>query len=332
MSTTTPTYARIAGELRERIDAGELAAGDRVPSAREITRHWGVAIATASRVLATLRELGLVRAVPGVGTVVVAPARARSGSAGASPAARVPPRPLVVGPPAGHRRAGTDHGLAVDRIVRAAVAIADAEGLAGLSMRRVAAEIGAAPMSLYRHVADKDDLLLRMMDAALREWPWPDDPPPGWRARLEVAGHGLWSVFRRHPWLAPALSLTRPQPIPAGIRFTEWVLAALDGLGLDLPARFDVHLILFNYVRGTAVNLEPEADAEALSGLSAEEWVERQQPALRSILDAGSFPLFARLLDLDYDFDLDALFARGLAQLLDGLAARLRRPGRAQPD
>ena len=197
--------------------------------------------------------------------------------------------------------------------------MADAEGLAGLSMRRVAAELGAAPMSLYRHVADKDDLLLRMMDATLEEWSPPDDPRAGWRDRLELAGHGLWTVFRRHPWLAPALSLTRPQPIPAGLRYTEWVLGVLDGLGLDVATQFETHLILFNYVRGTAVNLEPEADAEAASGLSADAWTDRQLPALRAILAGGSFPRFGRLLDVDYDLDLDALFARGSAQLLDGL-------------
>jgi AcrR family transcriptional regulator len=54
-------------------------------------------------------------------------------------------------------------------------------------MRRVAGELGVATMSLYRHVTDKDDLLARMMDASFSEWPFPDDPPEGWRDRLELA-------------------------------------------------------------------------------------------------------------------------------------------------
>jgi len=68
---TEPPSMRIAAELRAQIERGELASGERVPSAREITRRWGVAIATATRVLAALRDEGLVRAVPGFGTVVL---------------------------------------------------------------------------------------------------------------------------------------------------------------------------------------------------------------------------------------------------------------------
>jgi DNA-binding GntR family transcriptional regulator len=68
-----PPYRKIVAEIRRRIDAGELRPGDRVPSARQITADWGVAIATATKVLSTLQQDGLVRAVPGVGTVVAEP-------------------------------------------------------------------------------------------------------------------------------------------------------------------------------------------------------------------------------------------------------------------
>ena len=103
---TEPPSMRIAAELRAQIERGELAPGERVPSAREITRRWGVAIATATRVLAALRDDGLVRAVPGVGTVVVAPPEPggpggrRTG--GGAPGLRVVPRvrwPARGGPP-----------------------------------------------------------------------------------------------------------------------------------------------------------------------------------------------------------------------------------------
>jgi len=240
VTSGAPPSARIAAELRARIESGELAPGERVPSAREITRRWGVAIATASRVLAALRDEGLVRAVPGVGTVVVAPREARrSGVAARRAGSR---RPV----PAGGAQAAP---LGVGRIVAAAVMIADAEGLDGLSMRRVATELGAGPMSLYRHVRDKDDLLLRMMDAVLREARLPATAPPGWRPRLEVAARSLWAAFRRHPWLAPALSLTRPQAVAGGLAYTEWVLAALAEAGLATAVAFDVHLTLFTFVR-----------------------------------------------------------------------------------
>lgn len=301
-----PPYARIAAELRGRIERGELRPGQRVPSTREITAGWGVAMATATKVLATLRQDGLVHPVPGVGTVV-------SGTviSGGGPA---PPRRS----PAPARQPPARAPGAAERIVAAAIRVADAEGLGALSMRRVAAEIGGAPMSLYRHVADKDDLLLQMMDAVFGRARLPDAPPDGWRPRLELAARALWAMFREHPWLAPALSLTRPQMLPAALPYSEWLLTALDGHGLDLTTTFTTYLTLINYVRGTAVNLEYEA--EAASGLSSDEWLDSQEPRFRSMLPPGEFPMFERLVSETYDFSLDHIFEFGLQRLLDGLA------------
>jgi DNA-binding transcriptional regulator YhcF (GntR family) len=310
-----PRYAQIAAELRDQIEKGTLAPGDRVPSTREITQRWGVAMATATKALAALRQEGIVRPIPGVGTVVGdrQPSHGRP-LALASPATQP-------GPAAARRRGTSDSRLAPDRIVAAAIAVADAEGLAGLSMRRVATENGVATMSLYRHVADKDDLLLKMLDAAFDECRFPARPPAGWRARLELAARTLWAMFQRHPWLAPALSVTRPQPIPRGLACAEWVLSALDGHGLDPSTMLTIYITLVNYVRGTAMNLELEADAEAASGLNSEEWLETQGPALRAIVEAGRFSVFERITATDYDFNLGNLFEFGLQRLLDGLTA-----------
>jgi AcrR family transcriptional regulator/DNA-binding transcriptional regulator YhcF (GntR family) len=302
-----PPYARIAAELRGQIERGELIPGQRVPSTRAITARWGVAMATATRVLATLRQDGLVHPVPGVGTVV-------SDGTAVSAGSPVPARRT----PAATRPADRGPGGA-ERIVAAAITVADAEGLAALSMRRVATELGAAPMSLYRHVTDKDDLILQMMNTVFAR-PRLPDPPDGWRPRLELAARTLWTMFREHPWLASALSLTRPQALPAALPYTEWVLTALDGHGLDLDTMFTTYLTLVNYVRGIAVNLESEAEAEAASGLSSEEWLDTQEPQLRSILPPGQFPRFELLISTEYDFDLDRLFEFGLQRLLDGLA------------
>lgn len=303
---------QIAAELRRRIETGELAPGDRVPSTREITRRWNVAMATATKVLTQLRHEGLVRAVPGVGTVV-------------SPGLQdtTPPRDVTRTGAPPSRKNVADRTLTLTRIVTTAIVIADAEGLASVSMRRVAGELGVATMSLYRHVTDKDDLLARMMDASFSEWPFPDDPPEGWRERLELAGRMLWAMFRRHPWLAWALSVTRPQPVANAIPFTEWVLASLDGRGLDLQTSLTTHITLFNHVRGTAINIESEVEAEALSGLDADEWMNTQEPALRTVLATGRFPTFARLVAADYDFDLDDLFEFGMQRILDGIAVLL---------
>lgn len=309
----SPRYGRIVEELRARIASGELPPGARVPSTREITRQWGVAMATATKVLTELRRQGLVRAVPGVGTVVESPA-------GPARAARPAPAPRRNGPsPA----LSAQTALTLERIVAAAVTVADAEGLAGLSMRRVAAELGVAAMSLYRHVTDKDDLLVRMMDAVFAERPLPEERPADWREAVELAARQLWERFRRHPWLGPALSVTRPQMITSALPYSEWVLGALHARGLDLPSAFTAHLTLLNHARGIAVNLESEREAEAYSGLDSEEWMGAQEPAFEALLSSGRFPALARLASTGYDLDLDALFEFGLQRLLDGIAVLL---------
>jgi AcrR family transcriptional regulator len=303
-----PPYLRIVAELRRRIADGELQVGERLPSTRKLASEWRVAIATATRALTTLRQEGL-RALPGVGTVVARTPR------------RPPARPPV-GPSA--RRPGDDPDS--DPIVRAAIAIADSEGLAALSMRGVAAELRVATMSLYRHVASKDDLVLRMTDAVFTEARLPDTPPEGWRARLALSARLQWALYRRHPWLAQVVSITRPLPLRNLIVHGEWVLAALDGLGLDHATMLHVHVILFSYVRGIAINIEWESEAEASSGLSEQEWMNEHGPALAAIAASGAFPTFARMLaglSDNFDLDLDALFEFGLTPLLDGLAPLL---------
>jgi AcrR family transcriptional regulator len=306
-SPEEPRFRQIVADLRHRIESGELTPGDRVPSTRQITRQWNVAMATATKALADLQRRGLVHVVPGIGTVV-------NGT------------PVVhakESAPMGRRPATADQVLTADRIVTAAIQVADAEGLAAVSMRRVASDLEVATMSLYRHVADKDDLLIRMMDAAFTQWPLPSDLPSQWRAALEVVGRRLWSMFREHPWLAPAISVTRPQPLANGMALTEWVLTTLDREGLDPSTALTTHLTLFNYVRATAMNIELEAEAEADTGLDNEQWLNAHQPALDAIVVTGRFPMLERLITDSYDFDLDALFEFGLHRLLDGISVLL---------
>jgi AcrR family transcriptional regulator len=285
-----PPYRRIVAEVRRRIEAGELQPGDRVPSARAITREWGVAIATATKAHAALRDEGLTVARPGVGTVV----------AGSAP-----------------RR---EHELTRARIVATAIGIADADGLAELSMRRIAAALGVATMSLYRHVPGRDELILAMIDAAIGDLRLPAHHPGGWRAKLELCCRLEWAMFQRHPWLAPSMSLTRPQLAPNAMRLSEFAMAAFDGTGLSLADRMYVQIVLFSFVRGVASALEPEAEAIRESGLTNEQWLATQTATFTTLLDANAMSHFQELTRTDFDFSLDRLFEFGLARLLDGLA------------
>nr|BFE78929.1 hypothetical protein GCM10020093_015300 [Planobispora longispora] len=157
----------------------------------------GVAMATASKVLAELRRRELVRAVPGVGTVVAAPA---------VPSVPVPAptaRRDRSGGPVTARNGGDEDER--EGVVRAAVRIADAEGIAALSMRRLATELGVATMSLYRHVRDKDELVLLMTDLAYGEDELPDPPPragaPSWSSSPACSGSSTAATpgWRRSP-------------------------------------------------------------------------------------------------------------------------------------
>ncbi|MGK5544606.1 TetR/AcrR family transcriptional regulator C-terminal domain-containing protein [Streptomyces sp. URMC 127] len=325
-----PPYLRIAAELRRRITDGELAPGDRVPSTRQIAQEWNVALATATKVLTTLRQEGLVRARPRAGTVVAGPDRQPAAEPGAA-AAPAPAAGPGVGIGAGAGAGTSDHELTRDRIVRAAIAIADAEGLAALSMRGVAGRLGVAAMSPYRYVNSKDDLVCLMADAVLAELPYPAEPPAGWRQRLEAGARGLWAVHRAHPWLAHTGPLTRPLALPHLFTYSEWMVAALDGHGLAPVAMFNLNVLIYSYVQGTAVHLERERQAASDTGLTDEEWMDSQAAAFDALAASGRYPVFAEVLrSLDagdgYDLHLDEVFELGLTAMLDGLTPRIENP------
>ncbi|MCX5204587.1 TetR/AcrR family transcriptional regulator C-terminal domain-containing protein [Streptomyces sp. NBC_00237] len=305
----TPS-ARVADAIRRRISSGELAPGDRVPSTRQITREWGVAMATASRALAALAQEGLVRAVPGVGTVVAEPSPVTRGNSA---------------------QAHAPGALTRERIVRTAVALADTDGLATLTMRRVATELGTSTMALYRHVPGKADLVHLMSEAAFAELPLRSAGLNGWRPRLTHAVRGLWQMYVRHPWMAQAMAaLTRPTAAPHAMRYTEWGLHALSGQGLTPSEMMHVHLTLFGHVQGLAGTLELENRARQDTGMTPEEWMATQEPRAEEVQASGDYPILDSYFERDgFELDLDSLFAFGVERILDGVAVLIARKSRA---
>jgi len=291
-------YVVIADELRERITRGELPPGARVPSTRRLAADHGVALATAAKALAQLTQEGLVRAEPRSGTVV-----------------------------ADREPRGSHRGLTREQLVRTAIAIADTEGLGALSMRGVAARLGVAAMAPYRYVRGKDELVLLMAEAAFGERGYPSKPSGDWRERLTLGGRTLWSLFRRHPWLAQLGPITRPLPLRSLAVHGEWALSALSELGVDAATLCNLHVLFFSHVQGMAVHLEREQSALASSGLTEDDWMDHQGPAVAAM--AAGHPTFARMLaDLTgtgYDLVLDDIFELGMRALLDGLALRFGR-------
>ncbi|MFI8524778.1 GntR family transcriptional regulator [Promicromonospora sukumoe] len=315
-------YRQIAGELRARILAGDLRPGDRVPSVRQIAQRWGVAVATATRVTAVLRDEGLVEARVGSGTVVSALAgRERAGRAvterTTASASAVPVAHRGAGPADG---ATSDQGLSRDHLVRAAIEIADTEGLEAVSMRRLAAQLGVGPMSLYRHVANKDELLVAMADRAFGEIDLPRTGPEGWRARLELTARRQWQLCRTHLWLSRTVSFTRPLLVPNMMAQTEWTLRALDGLGLPPTVRMREALALHGLVVTAALSLADEVEAEQDSGVTLDRWHAEQGVRADELLRSGRFPLLASVPG-EVARDVDGLFEYSLARHLDGFAA-----------
>jgi AcrR family transcriptional regulator len=232
---------------------------------------------------------------------------------------------IVVGPRGGashvHAPAREREGeLSRARIVRAAIALADEQGIGALSLLAVASKVGAPVMSLYRHVRSKDELVQAMTDAALGSEPLPQQSQGGWRAQLEAAVRCEWRVLRRHPWLARVMTLTRPEPIPSAIAYADCVFRALSETGLSPAAQMHVHIVLHGFVQGLAVNIEAESDALAESGVSDQAWMDSRMAAFAKLAASGRYPHFARLIATlgPFDLDFDALFERGLAALLDG--------------
>ncbi|MFI6787882.1 TetR/AcrR family transcriptional regulator C-terminal domain-containing protein [Nonomuraea sp. NPDC050383] len=304
-----PPYRRIVAEIRARILSGDLRPGDRMPSIRQIAQRWGVAVATATRVMATLRDEGLVEAKVGSGTVVSA--RARAGQE-QPPGPATSPRPRPAGVP--------KQALNREHVLRAAIAIADVEGLDAVSMRRLSAELGVAPMSLYRHVANKDELVTQMVDEAFGAAELPVPGPKGWRAKLELISRRQWELCRRHLWLPRAVSFTRPSLVPSMMAHTEWTLRALDGLGLPMATRIREALTLHALVLTVALSMADEVEAEQETGVTLDGWWLAQRKRADELLESGRFPLLATISG-ETVLDLDGLFEYGLACHLDGFAA-----------
>lgn len=219
-------------------------------------------------------------------------------------------------------------GLTVDRIVDAAITIADADGLAALSMRRVAERLGVGAMSLYTYVPGKDELVILMVDRVYAELSTEDGEDAAWRERLEALARERWTHYRRHPWLLD-VPLTRPVVGPHAMDRYEHELRAVEGLGLDDLEMNAVIELLSGHVESMAGRaVEIRRDAER-SGVSDDEWWYSVLPVLSTVMSDRSYPLSARVgstigaphLPTEYGFEF------GLTRILDGVGALVRSRG-----
>jgi len=217
-------------------------------------------------------------------------------------------------------RRGPRSSLDLVRITGAAVRVADSDGLAAVSMRRVAGELGVPVMTLYSHVPGKRELLDLMLDATLGEL-YPDEQAPtagNWRARVEAVARANRLFFLRHPW---ALSVGRPPPGPNRVRKYELELRAIDGMGLS-EVQMDLLLtLIFGFVRSAV------ADSPGTAAVG-----EPVETAVSHEVDADRFPTAARVARAvaarPDAVDPDRSFEFGLERLLDGIGVLMLNPSR----
>ncbi|HEY4017161.1 MAG TPA: TetR/AcrR family transcriptional regulator C-terminal domain-containing protein [Pseudonocardiaceae bacterium] len=207
--------------------------------------------------------------------------------------------------------------LSRDRIVRAAIDLADADGLDAVSLRKVAAVLDVGPMRLYGYLATKEELLDLMLDAVHAEIRPAGD---GWRAVLRSLAESIRRAAHQHEWLADLIG-GRPQLGPNTLASGEAVAAGMAGVDLDtvVPAIAAVNA----YVIGAVRREITERRAERASGMDQRQWQAAFGPYLLRTFATGRFPSVARIVHDGPHLDADQTFLAGLEFLLDGIAARI---------
>ncbi|MDT0305399.1 TetR/AcrR family transcriptional regulator [Streptomyces sp. DSM 44917] len=221
---------------------------------------------------------------------------------------------------------GPKPALTLEGIVGAAVHLADREGLAALSMRRVAAELGVGTMSLYRYVPGKGELLDLMVDhvsgppAEVRAAREQREGRAGkdWRAVLQLIGETTYRLYRAHPWLLQ-VNQSRPLLGPNTLLGLDFALGALDGLGLGSRERISVIMTLDSFITGIARQHVLSRLAAEETGISDEDFWAAQVPLMESAMASGAYPHVFSLTEDAFSVAEEDMLRFGLTRILDGI-------------
>jgi AcrR family transcriptional regulator len=211
--------------------------------------------------------------------------------------------------PAPERRAP----LTRDRVLRAALALADAGGLESLTMRRLGEDLGVGPMALYRHVINKDDLIDGLVDLVFAEIGLPPEATD-WRTAMRERAISLRDALLRHRW-AIGLMESRINPGPANLRHHDAVIGSLLAAGFDMTMAAHAYSLLDAYIYGfamTKMNLPFE---------TSEEVAEVAQTMLQPF-PVNSYPNLAAFISeiaMQPGYDYGDEFEYGLDVVLDGV-------------
>lgn len=206
-----------------------------------------------------------------------------------------------------------------DTIVERAISIADRDGLDGLVMRKLAEELGVGPMTLYRHVPSKEDLIDLMLDEVTGAQDLGALPTGDWVADLRRLADEQRTSFLRHPW--QAVPPARPLLGPHGLRRLEIALSSVSAATADPDRQGRAISTLDAFVRG-AVSIElAAATTQARTGVSIEDWQRAVAPYMTRMLETGEFPAVEAFVSSRSARDSESLFRDGVDAVLAGLGA-----------
>ncbi|HEX3724395.1 MAG TPA: TetR/AcrR family transcriptional regulator [Nitrolancea sp.] len=223
-------------------------------------------------------------------------------------------------------RKGPKRGLSQERIIAAAVQVAERDGLAAVSMSRVAAELGASAMSLYRYFAAKDELLALMADAVYGPPSLDWNREDGWRAGMSRWAWGTLRSMRRHPWVL-RIPISGPPTTPNVVLWLERGLQCLQDTGLTEAEKMSVILLVSGYVRNDATISTDIATASRAAGGSEQEIMPVYGRILTKLIDPYRFPALTAVIAsgiFNVDDDPDDEFTFGLERILDGIEVLVR--------
>ncbi|MEV6159877.1 TetR/AcrR family transcriptional regulator [Nonomuraea sp. NPDC052129] len=215
------------------------------------------------------------------------------------------------------------------QITEAAIRIADTEGLEAATMRRIAADIGAGAMSLYRYVPSRDDLIELVADRLQGEIDVEGMPSGDWRADLTRYADGMRAMWLRHPWIA-TVHRSLPGFGPNQLRLIERVMGALDA-HIPIDENLGLMAILNGYIDSAVRDEVSWAEEVRRSGLTESQWLARTYPYVEQLLKSGQYPIFTKIATQARQTHLsrDERFRYGLERVLDCIAAAL--PSTAEP-
>jgi AcrR family transcriptional regulator len=204
--------------------------------------------------------------------------------------------------------------LSRERVLLSAVAVADAGGIAALTIRSLAEELGVKPMSVYHHVANKDEILDGIVDLVFGEIELPS-AGSDWRSEMRRTASSARRVLRGHPW-AIGLLQSRTNPGPATLRHHDAIIGTLRGAGFSVEMTAHAYALLDSYVYGFALS-------EAALPINGPDTVADVAESMNRQVSADAYPHLVEfatehILKPGYDFGNE--FEFGLSMILDALA------------